>query len=138
MYHLVAKLKKMGGAGLVQLPPPCSDSVRIGLTMGESRESSPCTDSRTASSLELHVVSPSIGPSDVEYRASERRASSQKAGRKRSLRVMEVLVLSAVVLGLLGIYMIPTVFFVLPPLEFQPVSLHAWVTINMQAPGKVR
>lgn len=75
-------------------------------------ESSP--NNRTASNLVRHtVVSPQFAFA-VEFH--------KKKCSGALFKVVEVLVLSAVVLTLLVVSMIPTAFFVLPPLEFRPVS----------------
>ena len=96
-----------------------------------SRDVSPYPDSRTASNLELHAVistsnGPAISSNVAKYNVSGRpRLSSHHGGGKEHKfpwRVVEVLVLFAIVLSLLVISMIPTIFFVMPPLEFQPVS----------------
>ena len=68
---------------------------------------------------------PEVSCRDVDYGVQERRASWHKEEKSSSntvCRVVEVLVLCAIVLGLLGLYMIPTIYFANPPLQFQPVS----------------
>jgi hypothetical protein len=93
----------------------------------ESRDSS--AETCGSISLELHSVPSNNGPPPTRGRPS----LSSRYGKKKfsSLwKVMEVLLLSATVLGLLGVCMIPTVFFVKPPLEFKPVSLY--LTLDLQ------
>lgn len=78
-----------------------------------SQNSIPTTD-RTASNLELHIM---VSSASQPIPKVEQKLSAS------AYKVVEVLVLVAIVLFLLAISMIPTVFFVIPPLEFKPVSL---------------
>ena len=54
---------------------------------------------------------------------SEAKSKNRKRPRCTVCGVVEALVLTAIMLGLRGLYTIPTVYFVLPPLIFQPVSV---------------
>ncbi len=75
-----------------------------------------------AASLELHKVDDGLEVSGVPQ---ERSTSCHQEQEHRSpctvYKVADVVVLSAIVLGLLALYMIPTIYFIIPPLELKPV-----------------
>ena len=79
----------------------------------------------SSAKLELHGV-PKVPCADANRGIRERRTSWHNEEKSSSAqitacRVVEVLVLCAIVLGLSVLYMIPTIYFVNPPVKFQPV-----------------
>lgn len=97
----------------------------IRIMNGKVEEISPCET--PSSSLELRVVCGDVSLSST---------SVEKGPERKSLKVyliLEILVLSAIVLILLAISMLPTIFFIHPPLNFQPVSRHTSQQVCMSS-----
>ncbi len=96
----------------------------------ESKSESNLADIMTSTeNLELHALNShgEVSQKGVssEVNRSPRSYQGDSSSKHIAFKILEVVFLSVIVLMLLALYMIPTVFFVNPPLDFPPVSMVA-------------